>query len=109
MAIVGVLREFDSDRGWGVIDAPETPGGCWVHFSAIAAPGFRALAAGQQVYLRAENADQDGYAYRAVKVWTGGPGEPPDRIPDSDPGARPAYRSTLTIVYDDPTDGPTLD
>jgi CspA family cold shock protein len=103
MAIVGVVREFDSDRGWGVIDAPETPGGCWVHFSAIVAPGFRALVAGRRVYFRAEPADQDGFAYRAVKVWTGGPDEPPDRVPDDSP--RGAYRSTLTLTFDDPEDG----
>lgn len=30
-------------------------------------------------------------------------------MPESDPGARLAYRSTLTIVYDDPADGPADD
>ncbi|MEO3928117.1 cold shock domain-containing protein [Micromonosporaceae bacterium B7E4] len=105
MTIAGVVREFDADRGWGVLDAPETPGGCWVHFSAIAAPGYRSLAAGQRVFFRAEAPGQDGYPYRATKVWSGGAVEPPDRGPDGDaPGA---YRSTMTIAYDDPPGGAT--
>jgi CspA family cold shock protein len=78
---IGVVREFHADEGWGVLDAADVPGGCWVHFSAIAADGFRELAGGQQVSFRAEAADQDGFAYRAVKVWTDGaePVGPPDR------------------------------
>ncbi|MEE6310130.1 cold shock domain-containing protein [Plantactinospora veratri] len=99
MTIEGVVREFDADRGWGVLDAAETPGGCWVHFSAIAAPGYRALTAGQRVFFRAEAPGQDGYPYRATKVWRDGPVEPPDRVPDGNPPE--AYRSTMTIVYDD--------
>lgn len=97
---VGVVREFDADRGWGVIDAPETPGGCWVSFSAIAAPGYRRLVAGQQVFFRAERAEQDGFGYRAVRVWTDGAAEPPDPVPDTSTSA--AYHSTLTLTFDDP-------
>ena len=67
----GVVRSFDAEEGWGVIDGPDVPGGCWVHFSAIAMTGYRELAAGQTVSFRAEAADQDGFAFRAVKVWTG--------------------------------------
>ncbi|GIG92549.1 cold-shock protein [Plantactinospora endophytica] len=104
MTIVGLVRDFDADRGWGVLDAPETPGGCWVHFSAIAAPGYRTLAPGQRVWFHAEAPGQDGFAYRATKVWSDGPAEPPDREPDRDaPGA---YTSYVTITYDDPPTGP---
>ena len=95
----GTVREFHADQGWGVIDAPGVPGGCWVSFAAIAAPGYRALEAGQTVTFRAEPAAQDGYAYAAVKVWTGEP-EPPMPAPDAPGGA---YHSTLTISYDDDT------
>ncbi len=34
-AASGVVRWFNADEGWGVIDAPEVPGGCFVHFSFI--------------------------------------------------------------------------
>jgi cold shock protein len=67
----GSVRVFDADEGWGVIDGPDVPGGCWVHFSAIASEGYRQLSAGERVSFRAIPADQDGFAFRAVKVWTG--------------------------------------
>jgi CspA family cold shock protein len=66
--VVGVVRVWHGEQGWGVVDAPETPGGCWVHFSAVDAPGYRELRAGQQVLLEAEPVEQDGYRYRATRV-----------------------------------------
>lgn len=66
--VVGVVRVWHRDEGWGVVDAPETPGGCWVHFSVVEVPGYRELRAGQQVLLDAEAAHRDGYAYRARRV-----------------------------------------
>lgn len=78
MTSTGSVRMFDPDLGWGVIDGPDVPGGCWVHFSALVMEGYRMLVAGQQVSFRAEAADQDGFAWRAVKVWTDG-GEPSGR------------------------------
>ncbi|GGN85602.1 hypothetical protein GCM10010112_66200 [Actinoplanes lobatus] len=96
------MRTFDADEGWGVIDGPDVPGGCWVHFSAIAIDGYRELARGQHVSFRAEAASQDGFAYRAVKVWMGG-SEPPDQ-----PGVQgnsAAYESSLTLIFDPPHPG----
>jgi CspA family cold shock protein len=78
MKSVGSVRTFDPDEGWGVIDGPDVPGGCWVHFSVLAMDGYRKLTRGQQVFFRAEAARQDGFAFRAMKVWTGD-AEPPDR------------------------------
>jgi CspA family cold shock protein len=71
MTYTGVVREFYPEEGWGVIDGPDVPGGCWVHFSAIAMEGYRQLASQQAVSYRAETAHQDGFNYRAIKVWTG--------------------------------------
>jgi CspA family cold shock protein len=99
MTSSGSVRTFDADEGWGVIDGPDVPGGCWVHFSAIEMPGFRALVAGQRVTFRAEAANQDGFAFRATKVWTGAD-EPPDQPPTR--GNSAAYRSTLTLTFDEP-------
>ncbi|MET8153487.1 MTH938/NDUFAF3 family protein [Actinoplanes sp. NPDC049668] len=95
----GSVRSFDADEGWGIIDGPDVPGGCWVHFSAIAVEGYRELTRGQDVSFRAEAADQDGFAYRAVKVWTG------DSEPADQPGTRGgsvAYHSSLTLDFDAP-------
>ena len=67
----GVVRAFAPDEGWGVIDAPEVPGGCFVHFSNIEMDGYRALTAGQRVRFRYEHLGflQDGCRYRALAVW----------------------------------------
>ncbi len=91
----GVVREFDADQGWGVVDGPDLPGGCWVHFGALAMDGPRRLIAGQAVTVRAERADQDGFGYRAVKVWTGDTEPAPQQSDRST-----AYRSTLTLTFD---------
>ncbi|MEU7060997.1 cold shock domain-containing protein [Streptomyces sp. NPDC046197] len=68
----GPQRADWSERaeGWGVLDSPETPGGCWGHFSHIQTEGFRALSPGQQVDLQweAPGFKQDGYDYRAVNI-----------------------------------------
>jgi CspA family cold shock protein len=32
------VREWHDDLGWGVLDSPETPSGCWTHFSVIETP-----------------------------------------------------------------------
>ena len=99
MASVGEYRDGD---GWGVIDGPDVPGGCWVHFSAIAKPGYKSLTAGQAVTFRFEQGWQDGYAYRAEKVWTGD-AEPPDEVyPPPPPGV---YWSELTLTFDDDPEG----
>lgn len=97
MTSTGVVREFNADEGWGVIDGPDVPGGCWVHFSAIAADGYRQLTAGERVTFRAEAGGQDGFGFRALKVWTGDT-EPPDRTANE--GDRGAYHSTLTLEFD---------
>lgn len=68
MLVEGSVRFWRSDDGWGVIDSPATPGGCWAHFSVIDMEGYRHLQEGQRVSVEAENVDQDGYAYRALLV-----------------------------------------
>lgn len=99
----GSVRVFHAEHGWGVIDGPDVPGGCWVHFSAIAVGGFRELTRGQHVSFRAEAASQDGFTYRAVKVWADDV-EPPDELRTE--GGSAAYRSVLTLTFDPPGPGP---
>ena len=98
----GVVRQWRDDEGFGVIDSPDTPGGCWVSFSSIIMDGYRSLTAGEQVTFSHESAQQDGFAFRAVLVWPPGvePGPAPPRE-DGEPSA--AYRSALTIRWSDGT------
>src|SRR3954451_10122347 len=64
MISTGRVREFHGDDGWGVIDAEEVPGGCWVSFTVIAVDGYRKLTAGEHVRFAFETAAQDGYDFR---------------------------------------------
>lgn len=99
VATGGTVQAWHDDQGWGVVESPETPGGCWVHFSAVAVAGDRSLTPGQPVRLEWLPArDQDGYRFVAVRVWPDGT-EPVDLTP-GEPGD--AYRSTLTISFDRP-------
>ena len=94
----GTVREWRADDGWGVIDSVDTPGGCWAHFSAIVSEGYRALEPGDHVAFSYETPGQDGYDYRAVRVWP--PGASPEAPPQparGEPSA--AYRSSLTIRW----------
>ena len=96
VASTGVVREFHPDEGWGVIDGSDVPGGCWVHFSAIAMDGFRHLTPGQPVSFRAEAADQEGFGFRAVKVWT-------DEVePASSPGRQTPYQRRVPQLVESP-------
>jgi CspA family cold shock protein len=71
VTIEGIVRSFDRAEGWGVIDAPELPGGCLVHFSRIVGSGYRDLNEGELVVLTFERPgfNQDGYDYTALQVW----------------------------------------
>ena len=70
MAAQGIVRVWNDEEGWGVIDSEETPGGCWAHFSVISVSGYRTLHTGQTVALDWEAGEQDGYSYRALEVRT---------------------------------------
>ena len=65
------VRWFNDAEGWGVLDAPEAPGGIFVHFSKIERDGYRTLHEGQLVEVEIEGPlsfDQDGCRYRALSV-----------------------------------------
>jgi CspA family cold shock protein len=64
----GVVREWHSDEGWGVIESPDTPDGAWVFVSAIHTEGPRSLTAGQHVWFTYKQAQHDGYDFRAELV-----------------------------------------
>lgn len=80
----GVVSGWHDEEGWGVIDSPDTPGGCWVYWSALhpdevidAQPGnsfsigggIQGLEVGEHVDFEWEPVtDQDGYTFRAIRV-----------------------------------------
>lgn len=97
MPVTGVVREWHEAEGWGVVDSPAVPGGCWTHFSAVAVPGCRSLTTGQIVELEWEAAQQDGYGYRALRAWPLGQ-HPPTEPADGGPAG--AYHSSLRITFD---------
>ena len=104
MRTQGVVREWRDDQGWGVVDSDATPGGCWVHASAVRARDtFGHLPAGTAVELDYEAAPQTPYAYRAVEAWPVGEGPYRGHVVESH-GTSGAFRSELTISFDDPGD-----
>ena len=77
--VSATVREWHEEFGWGVLDSPETPGGCWTHFSAVATTvlsseggltvsEYKILSVGESVDLQWEEPGQDGYDFRAVTV-----------------------------------------
>lgn len=111
-AVRAVVRTWHDDEGWGVLDSPHTPGGCWTGYAAVAIEGYRCLRPGQPVWLAWEPAEQDGFGYRAVRTWALGAepvsAEPPGAESwDTGPGA--AYTSSLTVDPDPPAADPRAD
>ena len=70
VTVTATVREWRDEEGWGVLDSPETPGGCFGHYSDIQAARVHTLSPGQQVDLawEAPGFKQDGYDYRAVSI-----------------------------------------
>jgi cold shock protein len=81
MNSTGTVSMWRGEEGWGVIDSPDTPGGCWFHFSHLwhvdlpegraleVKGGYRDARVGESVEFDYEPADQDGYSFRADSVW----------------------------------------
>lgn len=97
--VEAVVRLWNEQEGWGVLDSPGTPGGCWAHFSALDMDGYATAAPGQTAHLLYEQAQQDGFAWRAVHVSLDGVSPRTDR-PDSPDGNGSAYWSDLNIKFD---------
>jgi CspA family cold shock protein len=97
--VTGTVRVWYRDEGWGVIDSPDTPGGCFAHFSHLwsdempnAGPGetldvssgFKELFEGETVDFEWEHTaapgSQDGYSFRATTVHPRNRQAPPHRV-----------------------------
>lgn len=64
----GIFRFWLDDDGWGIIDSPDTPGGCFAHFSTVDMTGYVALPAGQYVQFGAEPMEIEGVHWSATSV-----------------------------------------
>jgi CspA family cold shock protein len=107
---VGTIREWHTEQGWGVIDCPDTPGGCFAHFSLLfhedlppLGPGeVREVSGGFREAFEGETVDfdwqpvypgsQDGYDFVATSVWPRGRPAPHRTIRYYKAGESP-YRS----------------
>ena len=68
-ASVGVAKFWRDDKGYGVIETPETkPWGIWCSFSCIEGTGFRSLSVGDRVEVRYYRGKQESYKYVAQWV-----------------------------------------
>ncbi len=67
---LGTVASFDRDEGWGTLASVVLPSDtlAWVHYSAVEVDGFRELIVGEVVLFDFEEADQDGFRYRATRV-----------------------------------------
>lgn len=101
MVTPGVLVQWHEDEGWGVIASPDTPGGCWVHYSAAQSTGVRQISRGQHVLFEWERCKQDGYEFRAVSLWIEGEDR---RRRDVGGGPSEAYGTVLEVRPDVPDD-----
>ncbi|MFJ7077926.1 cold shock domain-containing protein [Streptomyces sp. NPDC098781] len=111
MRVIGILREWHGDEGWGVIESDTTPGGCWAHFGSVLRGGYRSLSSGQTVSFTFERGRQDGYDYRATAVWTADERPEEPAAPAAPAAQQPsaAYRSTLHLEFDAPAGGAEAD
>ena len=96
--VPGAVRERHDDEGRGVIDNPQTPGGCWVHFSQIDMQGRAFLEVGHTAQFSFERVSQDGFEWRALSVRPVGT-HPRPETERPVVGPSEAYASALTIWF----------
>lgn len=63
-----MVREWNSEEGFGTIDSPETPGGCGAVFMQISVEGYRTLRPGQRVRFTFVETRQDDCPFQAQEV-----------------------------------------
>ncbi|MFF4198094.1 cold-shock protein [Nonomuraea sp. NPDC001831] len=64
------MKFFHTEKGWGAISSPDLPADrdAFVHFSDIAASGYRVLEAGDEVEFDVVKRSQDSFDYVAENV-----------------------------------------
>jgi len=68
-AATGTVRLWMDDEGWGVIDLPDQPRGCWADASVVEGlDGSSSLRAGQTVDVQWTTPGPEEYDTTAVRV-----------------------------------------
>ncbi|MCU0104511.1 cold shock domain-containing protein [Acholeplasma vituli] len=65
--MTGKVKWFDAEKGYGFISTSEGKD-VFVHFSAIQADGYKALAEGDQVEFEVKEGDRGPQAAKVVKL-----------------------------------------
>ncbi|MDY0346990.1 MAG: cold-shock protein [Tenericutes bacterium HGW-Tenericutes-8] len=65
--MTGKVKWFDAEKGYGFISSSEGKD-VFVHFSAIQADGYKALAEGDQVEFEVKDGDRGPQASKVVKL-----------------------------------------
>jgi cold shock protein len=99
MSVKAKVRQWSDEEGWGVLDSPETPGGCWVSFTALEMTGYRSLRNTEWVELDWQVSRADSFSFTATRVR---PLTHSLDLPISADAIDGAYRSELHVEYDDP-------
>lgn len=66
--INGTVKWFNDSKGFGFITRDDGDGDVFVHFSSIAAEGFKSLTEGQSVKFDVESDPKDANKFRAINV-----------------------------------------
>lgn len=66
MRMTGTVKWFNDKKGYGFITPESGEKDCFVHFSAIAAEGFKSLKEGQQVEFEVVDGDKGPSAQNVV-------------------------------------------
>jgi CspA family cold shock protein len=96
MPTSGIVRDWNADEGWGVVDVDDIRGGIWVHFSAIDGRSFGYLTPGESVTVEWEEISHPPFPVQATRV-----------IPEGKAGSATAGSNTgvlnshLTIEWDE--------
>jgi len=96
----GVVAAWNDEDGLGVIESPDTPGGCWCCWVSVTMEDFSGrLDPGTTVEFTYEVARQDGYDYRAIDMWT-----PGHRAPRPEPTHLPPGVMSIVTITPTPDD-----
>ena len=66
--MTGLVKWFNSDKGFGFISNDDGSDDVFVHFSAIVSNGFKSLTEGQKVTFDTERDPKNSSKFRAVNV-----------------------------------------